>query len=88
MRQRTALGVGLSKIKALVYSTSFMYKRKEMTGALCVCSIVNQMLELFGHIRIGRFMINGKEMAHTNRLLRKRDYSIFMFRRMLLINSP
>ena len=72
-----------SKIKALVYSTSFIYNGKDMRGALCVCSLVNQMLELLDRIRIGRFTSSGKEMAHAHRLLRKRDYSIFIIRGML-----
>ena len=49
-----------------------------MRGALCVCSLVNQMLELLDRIRIGRFTSSGKEMAHAHRLLRKRDYSILL----------
>ena len=53
-----------------------------MRGALCVCSLVNQMLELLDRIRIGR-LTSGKEMAHAHRLLRKRDYRIFIIRGML-----
>ena len=49
-----------------------------MRGALCVCSLVNQMLELLDRIRIGRFTSSGKEMVHAHRLLRKRVYSIFI----------
>ena len=56
-----------SKIKALVYSTSFIYNGKDMKEALCVCSLVNQMLELLDRIRIGRFTCSGKEMAHAHR---------------------
>ena len=67
---------GASKIKALVYSTSFMYNGKDMRGAVCVCSLVYQMLELLDRIRIGRCTSSGKEMADAHRLLRKRDYSI------------
>ena len=54
-----------------------------MRGALCVCSLVNQMLELLDRIRIKRFTRSGKEMAHAHRLLRKRDYSMFIIRGML-----
>ena len=76
-----------------------MYNGKDMRGSLCVCSLVNQMLELLDRIRIRRFTSSGKEMAHahftssgkemahTHLLLRKRDYSIFTIRGMLLINT-
>ena len=57
---------------------SFMYNGNEMRGPLRVCSLANQMLELLGRIRIGRFTSSGKGMAHAHRLLRKRDYSIFI----------
>ena len=43
-----------SKIKVLAYST-FMYHEQELKRALSLFSLVNQMLELFGRIRIGRF---------------------------------
>ena len=46
------------------------------------------MLELFGRLTIGRFTSSGKEMAHAHRLLRKKDYSIFIIRKMLLISTP
>ena len=58
-----------------------------MKGDLCVCSLVNRMLELFGRIRIGHFTSSGKEMAHAHRLLRKREYSIFILIGMLLIHT-
>ena len=51
-----------SKAKALVYSAS---KGNEMKGTLFVFSLVNQMLEPLGNIRIGRFMSSGKDMAHA-----------------------
>ena len=65
-----------------------MYNGKEMKRALCVCSLANQMIELFGRIRIGRFTSSGRKMAHAHRLLRKRDYSNFIIGGMLLINTP
>ena len=66
MRQRA------SQKKALVNSTSFMYNGKEMNRALCVCSLVNQMLELLGRIRIGRFMRTGKRWRmHTDFFVRE-----------------
>ena len=46
------------------------------------------MLELLGRIRIGCFTSSGKEMAQARRFFRKRDYSIFIIRRMLLVNIP
>ena len=53
-----------------------MYNGKDMRGAVCVCSLVYQMLELLDRIRIGRCTSSGKEMARAHRRLRQRDYSI------------
>ena len=69
MRQRTAIGA--SKTKELMYSTSFMYNGKEMKGALCVCSLVNQTPELLGRIRIERLRAAGKRWpTHTDFFVR------------------
>ena len=65
-----------------------MYNGQEIKVALCVFSLVNQMLELLGRVRIGCFTSSGKEMAQARRFFRKRDYSIFIIRRMLLVNIP
>ena len=69
-----------SKIETLVHSASFMYNGKEMKGTL-------SLLEPLGLIRIGCFASSEQEMAHAHRLLRKREYRIFVTRRMLFNNT-